>query len=528
MSVPDLRTLISAWLDGRITEQESVVLQEMLRTSPEARAEFRRWTQLDAALRETPVQKPEKIVPLPTRFRTLGWLAAAASFLALLGITGLWWHERKHAPVIAQEQTNAGCAVLTRATDAEFAEATGLRVGDTIRPGALRLTRGAAQIEFFSGASMILQAGASLELVSPWEAVCRAGKVTVRVPPPAQGFKLRTAGMDLVDLGTEFGVNADATGTSEVHVFEGKVEAHPKNAARQLLSTGQSLRRDENHALSAGNAKPEDFPSIERLNAFSADHARARYEAWWQNVQQAQSDPRLIACYLFRHWPEDRWDRLVNNSAEPRVASRSGGAVGVRWTEGRWPMKDALEFKSPGDRVRMNLGKDVYSAITLAAWVRVDGLDRKYNALLLTDGYDPGSPHWQIYEDGRLMFSIAYLPPGETDVKRKNNQIYFSPRVFDLNNQRRWHHIAVTYDNQTGAAVQYLDGQEISREISPLHQPGRPIQFGPCEIGNWGLPTQNHRFPIRNFNGRIDEFRIYQTALSPAEIREQFEIGKPE
>lgn len=541
MSAPDLPLLISAWLDGRITEEESARLQEMLRNSEEARAEFRRWSQLDAALREesgrgAEIAAAEKIVPLSARvvrFRTLGWLAAAASFFALLGITGFWLRDRRHNAAFQAsgqmpEQTNTGCAVLTRATDAEFADAATLRVGDTIRPGALRLTRGAAQIEFFSGASMILQAGASLDLVSPWEAVCRSGKVTVRVPPPAQGFKLRTAGMDLVDLGTEFGVNADTNGATEVHVFEGKVEAHPENAAMQLLSTGQSLRRDGDRTLSSGQAHPDDFPSIERLNAFSADHAKARYEAWWQYVQKAKYDPRLIACYLFRHWPDDRWDRLVNNSAEPRVASRSGGAVGVRWTEGRWPMKDALEFKSPGDRVRMNLGKEIHSAITLAAWVRVDGLDRKYNALLLTDGYDPGSPHWQIYEDGRLMFSIAYLTDGDERVNRKNNQIFFSPRVFDLTNQRRWHHIAVTYDNQSGEAVQYLDGQEISREVSPLHRPGRPIQFGACEIGNWGLPTQGHQFPIRNFNGRIDEFRIYQAALSLAEIHEQFEIGKPE
>ncbi|HSI11817.1 MAG TPA: hypothetical protein VK961_07220, partial [Chthoniobacter sp.] len=174
MSAPDLPQLISAWLDGRITEDESAALQEMLRTSPEARAEFRRWAQLDAALREEPMRTAEKIIPLPARavrFRALGWLAAAASFVALLGITGLWQHERKHvsAPLAATqspEQTNVGCAVLTRATDAEFADAAALRVGDTIRPGALRLTRGAAQIEFFSGASMILQAGASLELVS--------------------------------------------------------------------------------------------------------------------------------------------------------------------------------------------------------------------------------------------------------------------------------------------------------------------------------------------------------------------------
>ena len=467
------------------------------------------------------------------RFRALGWLAAAASFAALLGITALWMHDRRHVarPQIATrapEQTNTGCAILTRATEAEFADAVGLRVGDTIRPGALRLTRGAAQIEFFSGASMILQAGASLELVSPWEAICRTGKVTVRVPPPAQGFKLRTAGMELVDLGTEFGVNAEANGATEVHVFEGKVEAYPENAAMQLLSTGQSLRRDEDRTLSAGHAKPEDFPSIGQLNAISASRAQARYDAWWQHMQDVQRDPRLIACYLFKHWEDDRWDRLVNDFTEPRMPSRAGGAVGVKWTEGRWPMKDALEFKSPGDRVRVNLGKDIYSAITLAAWVRVDGLDRKYNALLLTDGYDPGNPHWQIYEDGSLMFSIAYLAPGDPAVNKKNNQIYYSPRVFDLANQRRWHHVAVTYDNQSGEAVQYLDGQEISREVSAFHQPGRPIEFGPCEIGNWGLPTQGHQFPIRNFNGRIDEFLIYKAALSSAEVRELFEAGKPE
>ncbi|MEI9898511.1 MAG: LamG domain-containing protein [Chthoniobacter sp.] len=192
-------------------------------------------------------------------------------------------------------------------------------------------------------------------------------------------------------------------------------------------------------------------------------------------------------------------------------------------------MKDALEFKSPGDRVRMNLGREIYSAITFAAWVRVDGLDRKYNALLLTDGYDPGNPHWQIYEDGRLMFSIAYPIPGEPDAKKKNNQIYYSPPIFDLTNQRRWHHIAVTYDNQSGRRGPSIStAGEISREVSPFHQPGRPIQFGFCEIGNWGLPTPGHQFPIRNFNGRIDEFLIYQAALTPAEVHELFASGQPE
>jgi hypothetical protein len=535
-----LQRLISEWLNGRLTEQDSAELQEHLRTSREARDEFRRWTQLDVMLceqaeRSTEQPAQEKIIPLhgeTGRFRSFVRLAAAACVITMLSIAALWLRDRRSAAPstasTAAEQTNIGCAILTRATEAQFVGGVSPRVGDTIQPGVLKLARGAAQIEFFSGASMILQAGVTVELVSPWEAVCREGKMTLRVPPPAHGFKLRTAGMDIVDLGTEFGVNADAQGGVEVHVFEGKVEAHPQNAAMQLLTGGQSLHRDAASTLSAGTSRPEDFPNIEKMDADSRGHSQARYDAWWRHMQEVRRDPRLIACYLFKHNTEDKWDRLVNNFTEPRVPSRAGGAVGARWTEGRWPMKDALEFKSPGDRVRINLGDETYAAITLACWVRVDGVDRKYNGLLLTDGYDPGEPHWQIYEDGSLMFSIAYPSPGAPAGMKKNNQIYYSPRIFDLTNQRRWHHIAVTYDNQSGAVVQFLDGREISREVSPMHQPGRPITFGQSEIGNWGLPTQGHAFPIRNLNGRMDEFLIYRAALTPSEVAALFEAGKPE
>jgi hypothetical protein len=241
-------------------------------------------------------------------------------------------------------------------------------------------------------------------------------------------------------------------------------------------------------------------------------------------MEQVRRDPRLIACYLFKHWPEDKWDRLINNFTEPRQPSRAGGAVGASWVEGRWPMKDALEFKSPGDRVRMNLGTATYSALTFACWVRVDSVDRKYSGLLLTDGYDEGEPHWQIHEDGSLMFSIAYLSSAD----KKENQIYYSKPIFDLSTQRSWHHIAVTYDNQTGEAVQYFDGREICREVAPQHVAGRPITYGFCEIGNWGLSTEQKNFPIRNLNGRIDEFLIFQTALSPAELKELYAAGRPD
>jgi hypothetical protein len=42
------------------------------------------------------------------------------------------------------------------------------------------------------------------------------------------------------------------------------------------------------------------------------------------------------------------------------------------------------------------------------------------------------------------------------------------------------------------------------------------------------LPTPHHRFPIRNLNGSLDEFMIYKAALSADEIRQLYEVGKPD
>jgi len=271
---------------------------------------------------------------------------------------------------------------------------------------------------------------------------------------------------------------------------------------------------------------PTDFLPIRELQTLIRQREKNRLEQWQQRSAGAGEDTRLIAYYPFKHWEDDNWDRMVNNLAQPVVYSRNGGAVGARWTQGRWPGKEALEFKRPGDRVRMNLD-GTYAALTLACWVKVDSVDKKYNSLLLTDGYESGEPHWQIYEDGSLMFSIGYAAPGEKRITFKTNQTYYSQPVFTPDSLGRWHHLAVTYDNASGTVLQYFDGREVGREVSVLHQPGRPVVFGPCELGNWGLPTQGHRFPIRTLNGAIDEFAIYQSVLSAAELKTMFEQGKP-
>jgi hypothetical protein len=542
--------LVSNWFDGSLTETESTELQAVLESSADRRREFVDLCGLDADLRlmsdvgiETPVAATSQRAPSRENgIRAIGWfglVAAAAAVLLLaigygIGRDGSSNPQTQIAvsdppPGESNEVVESGCAVLSRIVDAEFAGGVVYREGDSLPPGPLELISGAVQVDFFSGATMLMDEATEVNLVNSWEAECVRGKVTMHVPPPAIGFRLMLPGMKVVDLGTEFGVEVDGTDSS-LHVFDGEVEAHVPGSQMQVIREGKSLETSAERTLVSGEATPSEFPSAQKFEQRVKSFHERKSGKWWVSMKPVRSDPRILGCYLFKRWEDDRWDRLINNFALPKKISRAGSAVGTRWVEGRWPTKDAMEFKSPGDRVRINLGKKRYDGLTMAGWLRVDGLDRKYNALLLSDGYEDGEPHWQIDQSGRLMFSVNFRrrkpSSGESTEVYPFNHVYYSPPIFNAAG-RRWHHVAVTYDSATGEAVQYFDGKEVSREVNEDHGPGRKVTFGACEIGNWGLPLEGVSFPVRNLNGRMDEFLIYQAPLSGDEIVEIYDLGIP-
>jgi hypothetical protein len=81
----------------------------------------------------------------------------------------------------------------------------------------------------------------------------------------------------------------------------------------------------------------------------------------------------------------------------------------------------------------------------------------------------------------------------------------------------RWVHTAVTYDPAAGWVVLYVDGGERSRE--PMTMPLSTI----VDVNNW-LGRSNWS-PDPGFDGAIDEFRLYDRALTPAEVLRSFSAG---
>ena len=557
------RDLISAWLDGRLDAAGAARLDADLRSSPAARDTLREWIELDvllasAASRESfhegdAAATTSQVAPVAARVgggtaapdrraafrRVAGWIAGLATLAATVAV-GLWW--RQTPTPAGNDNAAAGCAAVGRLVDAVFepavrepaihqrarrepaVAAATLRQGESLGPGPIRLARGLVQLEFFSGATLWMEGAADVEIVSAWEARVRSGRVRAHVPPAARGFVVHAPGARLVDLGTSFGLNVSPDGSAAVRVFDGEVVVHPAGREGSTLGEGASLDVDGDGRALEGR-DPASFLALDDVAAAVADHGRERRAAWSRWFEEARRDPRLVAMYRFDPPASPELGGLVNNVVEPARPEHDGAAVGVTWTAGRWPGSGAVAFRRAGGRVRTAID-GTHDVVSLSCWTRVDAVDRSYNSLFLTDGYDPGEPHWQIFADGSLMFSIAYPPTGER--AGRHNQIYYSRPVFTVDTLGEWHHVAVSYDGVSGEVVQYFDGEPVGREVSPLHVAGRPIRFGPAEIGNWGLPTPGHRQPLRSLNGAIDEFAIYAAVLSAAEVKKIFEAGRVE
>ena len=76
--------------------------------------------------------------------------------------------------------------------------------------------------------------------------------------------------------------------------------------------------------------------------------------------------------------------------------------------------------------------------------------------------------------------------------------------------------------------MHYLNGEEISRDSAPPEKGVDALVIGSSQIGNWGLPTRSDPgFAIRNLNGRLDEFAILKSVLSPQEVKTLYLNGKP-
>ena len=535
---PEFDDAVAAVCHGTAAEVELRALNELLRSNPVARDEYLMRVELHARLASDRdiYSPPEDMVSAcrtsvisngdprarfaqkpagPAHRRRAVQVLALAAGLALVA-TGVWSFWLK-PPALGNRATSRAVAVLTRAVDAHWDENTALvRVGGALEPGWLRLESGLAQVVFYSGARILIEGPAQLQLVSPTEAICLTGRLLAEVPEPARGFRLKTDQLKVVDLGTAFGVDATRDRT-EVHVFKGKVELLPETAAKQSLEEGQAALARGDTAPQLIPASPAAFASLFEFQERSLAAEAFRYEQWQLANARLNLDPSLVVHLEFQDLGTSDW--TLRNTAEGNRSVPDATVVGCQRAEGRWREKQAVEFHHVNDRLRLAVPGE-FRALTLSAWVCIKGLDREFNSLFMCDGFDPGTVHWLIRNDGVLGLTV-FGP----DVGRF--QILASPPVITREKLGMWTHLAVVVNGRTKQVVHYVNGSPVARQALKLES---PFRIGPAELGNWNAKSGPNLAPglIRNLRGALDEFELFNRALSDAEVRALHAKGNPE
>ncbi|MEX0613655.1 MAG: LamG-like jellyroll fold domain-containing protein [Pirellulales bacterium] len=389
--------------------------------------------------------------------------------------------------------------------------------GASLRPGGFKLEQGLVQIEFFSGASAIIEAPAQFELVSSNRIVCKLGKIRAHVPSQAKGFTVETPTYAAVDLGTEFTVQVGQTGESKFQVLDGEVhlwDGLPEQSVlAQRLTAGQGVRATPAGELIELGALESNFVGRKEMLEQATISLHERYEDWKQFSQKIRSAENVILYFGFDgHAP---WERVLRNDGANDSELLYGAIVGCQWTTGRWNGKQALEFKRTSDRVRLNVPGE-FESLTFAAWLRIEGLERWLSSLMLTDGHQPGEVHWQMTDRGQLMLGVKAEPDESHD--------FYSPSVIGPKDLGRWVHLACVYNGKEGYVSHVVDGVEVSREDVRIPT---TLRIGPAEIGNW-VPQDLKEYRIRSLNGRVDEFILFDRPLTTEEIHSIYEAGVPQ
>jgi len=485
---------LSAVCDGTAAEAQSRALADLLREDSDARDAYLFAVELHARLASDNAlffapQTEDRVdhIPFPAT-RTAGirtaWpiLACAAALVAAALLAAFY--------ISGSRRSSEAFARVLRSAGAEFSGHFEAAEGAGVRDENLTLAKGSVEFSTARGATVVIEAPAEFRFESAQRLRLARGKAAAEAPPSAKGFTVVTPSGEVVDLGTKFGVDVSASGSSEVHVFKGEVVASAGAASKK-----QSLKQDQALALEGGVAAPlalrtAAFIHADELQELAAGLRGGRQARWMESVRGLKRDPALLAFLDF--------DAVKDGE--------------FRWAQGRWPGTRAAEFTQPGDFLPVDFSGTT-NELTLAAWVRLDQTPHAINSLLHTNDWgQPGQVHWMVAQNQRMRLAVF-------DVRCVDQSIYMYPQSNRLVTAAtgRWTYLATVYDAKRRSARFYIDG-EFDNEVALLT--GVPAVLGPGRVGNWNRKE-------RILSGRMDELVLLKRALSDAEIHALFEAGNP-
>lgn len=243
-----LNDLCDRLVDQTILPEEHRRLEKWLDDSEEARKHYLRRMNLSASLHDYAAEFLGEEGQGSNHLRDSRF--AVISSPALLSVIGISMIAVVFAAVgffnREQDLTNP-VARLVASVEAEW-ESSLLRAGSDLTPDIYHLLAGAVDIEMIEGVRLSLRGPARFELVSENGVRLIEGKMVAMIPEEALGFQVTTPQSEVIDLGTEFGLEVDDSGQTDVHVLDGLVEVYRRGTSQDQVMGEAGIKITEGQA----------------------------------------------------------------------------------------------------------------------------------------------------------------------------------------------------------------------------------------------------------------------------------------
>ncbi|MEM6258294.1 MAG: LamG-like jellyroll fold domain-containing protein [Planctomycetota bacterium] len=399
----------------------------------------------------------------------------------------------------------------------------------------LTLTEGFAEITTTRGAKVLIQAPATIETTDSDNAVrLHRGKlVGICETPSSKGFVVHAPGMDVIDLGTEFGVAADETNGSTVLVLSGSVRAKPAQTSPLAF---------EPVVLQQGDARRVE-PETGGLETITAQEAMLFHRGSNHPYVRAVLEAGPIAYWRFedayREQDGQPFFAIRNERNHEKYSLSSVGSAALD-AEGLLGSCGRLSNNQPPrgyfELAGLMAGLDGMGSLTVQLWFKAD--DHQLGTLIdyydrSEDRKDPKHIAVMELQSGAGLTNADQLENWKPDSVRAfyNNppQRYgltrFSHNLFSEQAYRaeQWHQLVLV--KKPDSIQLYIDGRQSSAHDTALaRSPVGQLMIG---VSSKVLvrPLDGDE-DIRSFTGLIDEVAVYDRALSKTEIARHWSLAE--
>ena len=506
----EFEKLLAGLVEETLTSEERQRLAEMVQSDPELRARYLDHCNLHAALawehgvlgdmdfmfesdaESEPSSVSDNLIQWSRWPRPLVWAASIAL------VCGIVWQGAIPAVRKSQWHSSDSIGYVIRKAGGELS-VSGLNIhlapGDSIKAGEYVLTDGLVQFALANDVEVLVEAPARFRVDSPMLMALHEGRLSAKVPPQGFGFTVETPGSEVIDNGTEFGVEVDSESQSEIHVFKGEVEVKARESFVESvrLLTDQATRVDAESGESSGIAiAPERFiRSFDEPIRFYSQEVRSLNPAVYYRMAISDDGVTLL--------------------------DRSGNDF-----HGRIERGEMLESAFTSGRIGAALRLQGISSKTYAM---VPDYPKATENLLSVVGWDYAksrptwasiAKNWAFGEVGQFHLGLRdYEGVLEIQVREADGETVYVQDVEPIP-LGEWQHVAFVADGEFVRL--YRNGKEIARKpYEGLAVPTFPaLGIGVKLPGKGNVQEEGS---VGYWDGKIDELAIFNHALTDKDIQ---------